>query len=121
MKLLCLRVCTANKEMRETDHAFTAGFHFSDMVPVGTCSRNARGERMVKIASGISSSSDPYFDAAWAIITAAGCVDHRHREIDAQRLALIIDELCRDRRQDDSEIAWLAADRFVTDQRQACR
>lgn len=76
---------------------------------------------MVKIASGTSSASVLYFDAAWAIVTAAGCVDHRRREIEAQRLALIIDELCRDRRQDDSEIAWLAADRFVTDQRQTCR
>lgn len=71
---------------------------------------------MVTRASQISSAADPYFDAAWAIITAAGCVDHSHREVEAQRLARIIDELCQDKRQDDSEIAWLAADRFVTDQ-----
>lgn len=63
-----------------------------------------------------ASSSSPYFQEAWAIITAAGCVDRANLEVQAHRLAKIIDVLRLERRHDEEELAWLAADRFVTDQ-----
>lgn len=63
---------------------------------------------------------DAIRSASLNIIQAAGCCDDGRREIQSQKLTEIIVELLRDHSDDMSEISWLAADRFVTEQTNGC-
>lgn len=67
-------------------------------------------------ASDIQHDRCPIFAEAWAIISAAGCVEPARRTIQSQLLSRIVANLILERREDESDLSWVAADRFVTDQ-----
>lgn len=78
----------------------------------------------LEIRPSITTGDDVIFNTilshSWSIIEAAGCCYNGREEIQCRKLSGIIADLLFNHRDDLSEIAWLAADRFVTEQTNGC-